>query len=77
MKHLMIPDNLFWVIGRTGRVCGVFVFLLQVGDGSEPISGEGVCVSIRHKGRESVADRRYCGLLDGEHVLKGDRHWQI
>ena len=54
----MIPDDLFWVVGRTGRVCGVFVFLLQVGDGSEPISGKGVGVVVGWEGRESVAEGR-------------------
>ena len=48
----MILDNLFRVIRRAKGLHGVIVFLVEVGDGSEPISREGVGIYMGGKGRE-------------------------
>ena len=77
MKHLAIPDDLFWVIRETSGAHGVIILLLEVGDRGKPISWKGVCLGMGQKGRESVAKRGNCGLLSREHMLKGGWHRQI
>ena len=57
MKCLTILDNLLWVIRGTSGAHGVVVLLLKVGDGGEPISGEGVSIGMGWKGGEGVANR--------------------
>ena len=77
VKHLAIPDNLFWVVRGASGLWGFIVLRFQIGDGGEPISGKGVSIGVGRDWGKGVSDGRCRGLLSREDVLKGEGDWQI